>query len=431
MTNAESDVTNTTVRCVENARWGLMGKDIHFIWDVAGGYGQNKSKCVSVSKFFLETGIPYLISIDRDMGFFQYHVERLYRHLLSGYDLISGIYCLRNGKRLSGHLGYGREGFSLDDGIVEFQYVPMGFMGISRRLLQKMVDELQLPLLGDDKFKFYPFFEQKVSSEMNELCGDDTSFCEKAHKVGVKAYVDTSIQVGHMGDKFYTVDDYFEWQDSMKAQENLEGVPNILVDLSGHLGLSPEEVMAKVNNSIEDYTKAWKVKDSIDNFYVNEKTNMLTSAYWNMDSKRHSRRVEHLTHLKGLNILDIGCGIGTVVFMLEKQGNTVTGYDLNEEAINFCNYRKERHSMLSRFTTCLPKDLSNFDVITCVDTLEHIEDLERFITMLGECMKPGAKLAHRDDFTPAPSHFDHSRNIDRWLTENGFEIKDKLWAIKK
>lgn len=216
MTNAESDVTNTTVRCVENARWQLMSKGINFIWDIAYGFGQNKSKCVSVSKFLLETPISYLVSIDRDMAFLPENLEKLYRNLQDGYDLISGIYCMRNGIRLSGYCS--KADYMLDGTIHEFQYIPLGFTGISRRLLRRMVDELNLPILGQGEHKYYAFFEQKVSDEMNEICGDDTSLCEKAHKIGVKAYVDTAIQVGHFGLKIYSVSDYITYQDKKLAK---------------------------------------------------------------------------------------------------------------------------------------------------------------------------------------------------------------------
>ncbi len=221
MTNAECDITNSTVRCVENARWNLMAKGIHFVWDIAAGYGQNKSKCVSLSKFFLHTDMPYLISIDRDMVFGPESVEMLYKDLQDGYDLISGIYCMRSGKRLSGNIGDKGSFFILDGDKHAFQYIPWGFTGVSRRLLQKMVDELELPLLGQEGSQFYPFCEEKVSSEVNDILGDDTSFCEKAHQSGITAYVDTAIQVGHFGDKIYKVQDFVDYTTLLeKANES-------------------------------------------------------------------------------------------------------------------------------------------------------------------------------------------------------------------
>jgi len=218
MTNAESDVTHTTCRCIERARWALGPKKINFAWEIACGFGQNKSKCVTLSNFFLETDIPYLISIDRDIAFSPDHLEKLYNNLKDGYDLIAGIYCMRSGKGLSGRLGYGRTHFVLDGKIQEFEYVPWGFTGISRNLLQKMVDELSLPQLGTE-LKFYPFCEQKVSPDELDVMGDDVSFCEKAHQVGIKAYIDTAIQVGHFGEHCFTIEDFITYQEKVSKEE--------------------------------------------------------------------------------------------------------------------------------------------------------------------------------------------------------------------
>ena len=217
MTNAESDVTHTTCRCIERARWELAPKGISFGWEIACGYGQNKSKCITISNFFLNSDLPYLISIDRDMAFSPDQLEKLYRDMEEGYDLISGIYCMRSGKGLSGKIGYGRENFYLDGAIQKFEYVPWGFTGVSRKLLQKMVDEIPLPQLGTTDLKYYAFCEQKVSEDKTYVMGDDTSFCEKAHQVGIESYVDTSIQLGHMGDHCFVIEDFIRFQEKEKA----------------------------------------------------------------------------------------------------------------------------------------------------------------------------------------------------------------------
>ncbi len=211
MTNAESDVCSSTVRCVESARWYLDSKHINFLWDIAYAFGQNKSKCVYITRFLLDTDIPYLISVDRDMVFEGTQLEKIYQDLQLGYDLISGIYCVRSGMRLTGYI---EKDFMLDGSIIEFKYIPWGFTGVSRKLLERMVKELNLPLLGQGEFKHYPFCEQTVSDEMNEITGDDTSFCEKAHKIGVQPQVDTSVQLGHYGDHIYTIQDFIDFQRS-------------------------------------------------------------------------------------------------------------------------------------------------------------------------------------------------------------------------
>lgn len=228
MTNAETDVSILTCRCIEYARRALAPKNINFIWELAAGFGWNKSKCVCLSNFLLKTDIPYLISIDRDIGFPPEYLEKLCDNLKNGYDLVAGIYCKRSGRGLSGTFGQGKRTYYLNGKIQEFQYIPWGFTGVSRRLLRKMVDELSLPLLGQSlgksKVEFYPFCETKVSGEVDDITGDDTEFCEKAHKVGVKAYVDTAIQVAHLGDYIYNIQDFLDYQEQeQRAVKNAKG----------------------------------------------------------------------------------------------------------------------------------------------------------------------------------------------------------------
>lgn len=431
MTNAESDVSNLTCRCIERARWALAPKDINFVWEIAAGFGQNKSKCVSISNFLLKTEIPYLISVDRDIVFSPEFLEKLYDDLRNGYDLVAGIYCMRSGRGLSGKIGYDRTQFYLDGKIQEFQYIPWGFTGVSRQLLQKMVDELPLPLLGKSNVQYYPFCEQKVSETSRDIAGDDTSFCEKAHRVGVKSYVDTAIQVGHLGEHIFGIPDFIDYQEKLAKDQQQESTFNLKEDLAEYFNISVEEAGDRIDASIARENDTWETRTgSVEDYYRHNVDFVFGSAYWNLQSERQEIRVTPLRQITNAKILDIGCGIGTTCFILEKLGNEVTGYDINEEEIKFANFRREKCNLHTKFTTVMP-ELSQFDLVITIDTLEHIEDLEFFIQVLGAGMKSGTRFYHHDDFAPAPHHFDYSTKIDGWLESAGFKIIDKLWAVKQ
>jgi AmiR/NasT family two-component response regulator len=51
---------------------------------------------------------------------------------------------------------------------------------------------------------------------------EDYAFCENARKVGVKAYIDTGIQLGHIGEYVYTLKDVVEHQQKLKAEAEAE-----------------------------------------------------------------------------------------------------------------------------------------------------------------------------------------------------------------
>lgn len=432
MTNAESDVSHSTCRCIERARWALAPKGLTFAWEIASGYGQNKSKCVTLSNFLLETEIPYLISIDRDIVFPPDYLEKLYNDLLEGYDHIAGLYCLRSGKGLSGTHGYGRTQYHLDGKIQEFQYIPWGFTGISRKLLQKMVDDLSLPQLGT-MTKYYPFCEQKVSEDKTSIMGDDTSFCEKARKVGVKSYVDTSIQVGHMGNYCFMIEDFITYQEKSTSMQRLgEPIPYLEEDLAEFFNLSIEETQRKIAVAVPEMHIQWrKRRGSVEDFYRDNIYYVFSSACSNNLEYVQKSRFTNLMGISKQKILDFGCGIGISTCLVAGLGNEVIGYDINKKAIDFANFRAQKHNYKPEFTTELP-ELGQFDLVLAIDVLEHIEDLHGLILKLGKGMKHGARLYHYDTFQDgSPDHFDHHAHIEEWLTEAGFEIIDTLWARRK
>jgi len=85
-------------------------------------------------------------------------------------------------------------------------------------------------------------------------------------------------------------------------------------------------------------------------------------------------------HLSGnLEILDIGCGVGSVSFLLAYLNNKVTGIDISSKAIESC----KANSLLLGLSQNInflkidfPKESVNgrFDLIICSEVLEHIED---------------------------------------------------------
>ncbi len=102
--------------------------------------------------------------------------------------------------------------------------------------------------------------------------------------------------------------------------------------------------------------------------------------------------------------------------------------------MEFARFRANKLGVRNvKFTSKFPKDLSKFDLIIAIDTLEHIEDLRGFLLKLGRGMREGARFYHYDCFWEhevSPMHFDHSKNIKQWLKEAGLVIFDDHWCVK-
>ncbi len=87
-------------------------------------------------------------------------------------------------------------------------------------------------------------------------------------------------------------------------------------------------------------------------------------------------------------ILEIGCGIGSVVFELSKQGCDVTGIDISREAIA---YGREKYGdiKLDVFAAqALPYDDDSFDIVLSFDLFEHIAEIDKHVSEVARVLKP-------------------------------------------
>jgi len=244
MTPLYSGVDGVTCWSVERAHQELPALGVSFIW-FPGTEGRGdaliaRSRSIALTAFLEYGPSDYIIFLDSDIVFDPWHLKRLNDHQKAGYDLVGGVYPVRSGVQIASYWWNGKapEG---PPGLYEIQFLSTGFMGISKRLVQRMVDELKLPLLhgNDPQMRSYPFFEDHSGyiEEPDELgsqhiwISEDWDFCEKARKLGVKPYIDTTILLGHQGTKVVTLNDVAAHQrerqreDAMKRQSEWQEKP--------------------------------------------------------------------------------------------------------------------------------------------------------------------------------------------------------------
>lgn len=89
------------------------------------------------------------------------------------------------------------------------------------------------------------------------------------------------------------------------------------------------------------------------------------------------------------NILEIGCGIGTVVFELSRQGYDITGTDISSVAVEYglAKYGDIRLEVQPAET--LAFDDEAFDVVLSFDLFEHIASIDRHVAEVRRVLKPG------------------------------------------
>ena len=220
-TVAQDNIDMTTCICVQALR--LTGHD--FIWQIRGVGGNTRTKNVLMTEFVQQKwGVgSYLIFLDRDIVFDIPHIDMLLEDLQAGYGYVGGCYPVKDGTQLASH---NPEGIDLDGTVKPIQWLASGFAGVTRQLLQKMVKQLDLPLLHrGEPIEFYPFGEQiryKTPDDIWMWLSEDYDFCNKVRAIGEEAYLDTRVTVGHVSAKLVTINDVIRNQTEEQESKSNE-----------------------------------------------------------------------------------------------------------------------------------------------------------------------------------------------------------------
>lgn len=104
-------------------------------------------------------------------------------------------------------------------------------------------------------------------------------------------------------------------------------------------------------------------------------------------------RVE-LNHKK---IVDIGCGGGILTESLAKAGAHVTGIDLSHSALEAARIHSKEHNLNIHYDCISAEDFAEnhpgqFDVVTCMEMLEHVPDPSSILRACHKLLKPNGKL---------------------------------------
>jgi 2-polyprenyl-6-hydroxyphenyl methylase / 3-demethylubiquinone-9 3-methyltransferase len=103
--------------------------------------------------------------------------------------------------------------------------------------------------------------------------------------------------------------------------------------------------------------------------------------------------IDQAIGLKGKNVLDVGCGGGILSESMAEKGAKVMGIDLGEKALKVA----ELHSLESGIAvnyqlisveTLAEQQPESFDVITCLEMLEHVPNPSSVIAACSKLVKP-------------------------------------------
>ena len=107
--------------------------------------------------------------------------------------------------------------------------------------------------------------------------------------------------------------------------------------------------------------------------------------------------IKCFVELNGKRALDVGCGGGILAEALAESGAQTTGIDLSEKALKVAELHaletgaQVNYQAISAEALALTEPAS-FDVVTCMEMLEHVPDPASVVRACATLAKPGATL---------------------------------------
>ncbi len=97
--------------------------------------------------------------------------------------------------------------------------------------------------------------------------------------------------------------------------------------------------------------------------------------------------------LAGASVLDVGCGGGILAEAMARRGAQVTGIDLSEKALRVAELHLHESKLEIRYQKVSVEDCSGeFDVVTCMELLEHVPDPQRMVAACARLVRPGGRV---------------------------------------
>ena len=107
--------------------------------------------------------------------------------------------------------------------------------------------------------------------------------------------------------------------------------------------------------------------------------------------------IDSLVSLHGKRVLDVGCGGGILSESMDEIGADVTGIDLGDKALKVAKLHQLESGSKVDYRLISVEDLAKeqpagFDVVTCMEMLEHVPDPEAIVRACAQLVKPGGSI---------------------------------------
>ncbi|VFP79607.1 bifunctional 2-polyprenyl-6-hydroxyphenol methylase/3-demethylubiquinol 3-O-methyltransferase UbiG [Candidatus Erwinia haradaeae] len=149
--------------------------------------------------------------------------------------------------------------------------------------------------------------------------------------------------------------------------------------------------------------------ESMNNVDLHEinKFSALSSCWWNLEGELQPLHSMNAIRLEWINkytqglfnkkILDVGCGGGILTESMAKEGANVTGLDMSEELLHVARVHAEKNNLCINYIQQPVEEhakhhCSQYEVITCMEMLEHVIDPYSIVHACSTLIQPGGNV---------------------------------------
>ena len=107
--------------------------------------------------------------------------------------------------------------------------------------------------------------------------------------------------------------------------------------------------------------------------------------------------IDEHSPVAGKRLADVGCGGGILAEAMAHRGATVTGIDMGEAPLSVARLHQQESGVDVTYHHCTAEQLAerepeHYDIVCCLEMLEHVPDPAAAIAACADLAKPGASL---------------------------------------
>ncbi len=137
-----------------------------------------------------------------------------------------------------------------------------------------------------------------------------------------------------------------------------------------------------------------------------EKFSQLAHRWWDANSEFKPLHeinplrldyIDRIAPLSGKTVLDVGCGGGILSESMAGKGAQVTGIDLGEKPLQVAKLHLLESGKQVDYRKIAVEDFAaerpaSFDVVTCMEMLEHVPDPQSIVRACAQLVRPGGHV---------------------------------------